>query len=277
MADVSQIAAWYGSDLIDPPDEWRDLGKCKSLLREFNMAPGVGSAAFFLLEIFAGCAHLSEAARSLGLPVGPPVDIKPAIGGDIAYDLLQAYYRKLVWALIVVGAPLWIHVGFPCTFWSMMAHLTRKDDAQANEAKRLEQLVFIFFARQIGEWQVSRGRHISIENPPRCRSWALDVVQDMVTRWNLSSVDFDSCMYGAVDPGNGLYFKKAMRIAMSLPLDGLHVRCNKSHEHQTVHSVVDSGPRKGTPRTQVSGEYPKELCRRWVTLVQAAIGAGAGQ
>ena len=256
---------------IDPPLDWCDPPKCAAFLKSLNITFAV--LPIFFLEIFAGCAHLTEIAKSFGLAVGPLVDIDPAIGGGISYDLLLPYYRRLVWALIVVGCPHWVHAGFPCTFWSPMAHFTRKYNPNLHEDTRSEQLVFIIFARQIGRWQVLRGKHFSFENPPRCRSWSLDVVVDMMNAYDMKIVDFHCCMYGAVDPGNGLHYKKAMRIAMTLPLDGLRVWCSGCHEHQRVEGVVCSGKRKGTRRSKVSGEYPIALCQRWVGIVKADIVA----
>ena len=136
-----------------------------------------------------------------------------------------------------------------------MAHLTRKHDPASDENTRIEQLVVIIFARQIGKWQHCQGRQFSFENPPLCRSWCLDVVVDMINAYSMHIVDFDCCMYGAVDPGNGLSYKKAMRIAMTMPLDGLSIRCNNCHTHQRVEGAVASGAGRGTMRSKVSGEY----------------------
>ena len=273
LADIPEISAKYGSDLLheDPPPEWVDRAKCKALLNSLSIA--FATLPWFLLEIFAGCARLTEVAKSLGLAVGPPVDIDPAIGGGMSYNLLSRECRKVVWALIVIGVPAWVHVGFPCTFWSQMAHFTRRDCPEVDENTRLENLVFIMFARQVGWWQHRHGKHFSFENPPRCRSWCFDVVGDMINMFSMDTVDFHCCMYGAVDPGNGLPYKKAMRIAMTLPLHELSVCCDKSHAHQTVEGVVGSGSRKGTARSKVSGEYTTMLCKRWVAIVQADIVA----
>ena len=273
LNDLPQISAKYGADLLnlDPPPDWCDRAKCKALLKSSSVAFAI--LPWFLLEIFAGCAQLTEVAKSFGLAVGPPVDIDPAIGGGMSYNLLVPECRKLVWALIVLGCPRWVHVGFPCTFWSLMAHFTRRHDPDMDESTRLQNLVFIIFARQVGRWQHQHGRHFSFENPPRCRSWSLDVVVEMVNAYSMKVVDFDCCMYGAVDPGNGLFYKKAMRIAMTLPLDQLAVRCDKCHAHQTVQGAVDSGPRRGTRRSKVSGEYTTMLCKRWIAIVQADIVA----
>ena len=227
----------------------------------------------FLLEIFAGCAHLTQVVRDQGLVAGPPVDIQPAIGGGLPCDLLVPEMRRLVWAIIVIFAPAWVHLGYPCTFWSKMAHFTRKRTLPEDEKTRLEQLVFIVFAAQVARYQVRNGRHVSVENPPGCRSWDLDLVKDMLQQCRLSTVTFDCCMYGAVDLGNGLSYKISMRIACSADLQALHIRCNNMHQHQVVAQTVTSGSRKGTRRSNISGEYAFDLCQRWVSIMRAAIGA----
>ena len=181
--------------------------------------------------------------------------------------------RRVVWAMLVIFRPMWVHLGFPCTFWSPMAHLTRNQDVSINEETRLQELVFIAFSRQVVKWQASRWQHVSIENPPRCFSWALDITQDMVDVGRLAFVDFHGCAWGMVDPGSGLPYKKPMRIACTVDLSMLRRRCNKQHEHQRAEGCVASGERKGTRRSQVSGEYPLELCHAWVACMRAAVGA----
>ena len=79
-----------------------------------------------------------------------------------------------------------------------------------------------------------------------------------------------------VDPGNGLPYKKPMRIASTVDLSILGRKCDKQHSHQRVEGCVDCGVRKGTRRSQISGEYSRELCRAWVACTQAAIGVQTG-
>ena len=188
-------------------------------------------------------------------------------------DLLLPETRRLVWAIIVVFVPAWVHLGYPCTFWSNMAHFTRKRSLEEDEHTRLEQLVFIVYAAQVARYQREHGRHVSVENPPLCRSWRLDLVENMLRECCMATVDFDCCMYGAKDPGNGLLYKKAMRVACSVDLQALRCRCNRTHQHQRVEGVVESGTRKGKRRSTISGEYTWSLCRSWVSIMQAAIGA----
>ena len=189
------------------------------------------------------------------------------------FDLRTPAGRQLVWALIVVLKPMWIHCGFPCTFWSTLAHCTRTRDEVINERTRLEELVYIFFSKQVAVWQKNVGRHVSIENPPRCMSWKLDVVLGIISSCQLRCVNLDLCMWGARDPGNGLSYKKSMRLASDIDLTALIRKCNGQHVHQIVEGSVCSGPEKGRRRSKISGEYPMELCRAWVKAMHSSIGS----
>ena len=62
---------------------------------------------------------------------------------------------------------------------------------------------------------------MSIENPPRCLSWKLDVVLDLISSRQLKCVDMDLCMWGARDPGNMLAYEKPMRLASDVDLTPL--------------------------------------------------------
>ncbi len=163
-----------------------------------------------------------------------------------------------------------MHLGPPCTFWSPMAHFTRRQTADQNEEKRLQELTHLVFAQQILTWQIRHGRHASFENPPRCRSWDFDIVRNMLALGSMSIVEFHLCCFGAVDPGNGLPYKKAMRIATSCDLAPLQRKCDGGHQHQTIEGSVQCGQLKGVRRTTISGEYTFQLCNAWVLLMRAA-------
>ena len=87
-----------------------------------NMAQDKVVAVVPFLEMFAGSARLTQAVQSLGWAAGPPVDINPTIGGDIALDMLQPYIRRSAWALIVAIRQVWVHAGCPWTFLSRKAN-----------------------------------------------------------------------------------------------------------------------------------------------------------
>ena len=112
---------------------------------------------------------------------------------------------------------------------------------------------------------------MSIENPPRCLSWKLDVVLDLISSCQLKCVDTDLCMWGANDPGNMLAYKKPMRLASYVDLTPLIRTCNRQHLQQVVEGSVCSGARKGTRRSNNSGEYPMELCKEWVKRMHSEL------
>ena len=189
-----------------------------------------------------------------------------ATGVSWTYSLLRG--RKVLWALLAVATPFWVHVGFPCTFWRQLAHMARNRTDMQNEETRLQELVFIIIARQIACYQASRWQHASIENPPRCRSWHLDIVQDIIHTCCMHCVGIGVCCWGAVDPGNGLPYKKAIRLASTVDLSELGRRCPGNHVHPHVEGHVCSGPRKGERRSRISGEYPMPLCHAWVACME---------
>ena len=180
------------------------------------------------------------------MATGPSIDKLPAGGRNFVADLLTPEGRRVVWAMLVILRLIWVHLGLPCTCWSPLGHMTQDQDIVRNEQTRMQELVFIVFSRQVVTWQASRGRHVSIENPPRCRSWALDTTQDTVEVGKLSFVEFDGCAWGMVDPGSGLFHKRAMRIASTVDLSALRRVCDRQHEHERIQGSVASGARKGT-------------------------------
>jgi hypothetical protein len=214
------------------------------------------------------CCCLTKTVAQHGLRVGPAIDKYSA---HHPIDVLIAEDRKKVWAVLTRCQPTWVHVAYPCTFWSNMAHWRRSRDSPSDdEAERLKQLVFIVFARQIVHFQITRGRHVSIENPMSSMSWKLDIVEDMIELGSLRVVDTDFCSWGLTDPGNGLAYKKGVRLACSFDIAELGRKCPNNHEHQVIRGSVDQGPRRGEYRSKISGEYPHALCHAWATLAVQA-------
>ena len=147
-----------------------------------------------------------------------------------------------------------------------MAHMTRNRPEEADEATRLESLAYIVFSKQVLEYQIDQGRYASFEQPPQCMSWQLEIVKGMMNYgghlMDRTYITTDGCCWGAVDPGNGLPYKKAFGFwANVADLSSVAVHCQGRHPaHQTVHQNVATGPRAGERRTTVSGEYPEMMC-----------------
>jgi hypothetical protein len=269
--DIPQLAKRYGSDLEELPGFWLETKVASRLVQASHICKG----GVFLMEVFAGCANLTRAAQDAGLRVAPSIDIlaTPAAGGIGSVNLLTASGRQLVWSLLILNSPQWVHVAYPCTFWSEMAHWNRSATPDMNEHTRLEQMVFIRFAQQIQEFQYSRGRYVSVENPPRSRTWELDIVQNMLAAGSMVKTTIDMCQWGSRDPESGLLYKKPMVIASSFDIQCLSRKCHgDEHDHQRIGGRVSSGPMKGYARSALSGKYPPAFCEAWVTRARQCIG-----
>ena len=59
-------------------------------------------------------------------------------------------------------------------------------------------------------------------------SWKLDIVEDMIELGSLRVVETDFCSWGLRDPGNGLAYKKGVRLACSFDIAELGRRCSKN-------------------------------------------------
>ena len=288
LADIRVVAKHYGDDLLDisPGESFLNLREARELLesnpasrwrhclnKQGELKPAALDNSVDFLEIFSGCGHLTLGAARQGLQVGPSIDKRTGIGHDNAFsiDIKKASDRKLVWALVMVLCPRWIHCGFPCTFWVGMAHWTRIRDLDTNEVDRMESLLYITFSRQLVYYQASRWRHSSIENPQGSLAWSLDIVQDMIKASKMSYVDMDLCAWGAIDPCSGKFYHKTMRLACTFNVESLMRRCPKDHEHEIVQGKLKGSPFKGRTRSAISGQYPLPLCDAWASLAKRLI------
>ena len=137
VQDIPSVAAKYGADLLDAPRDWLDCTRAWQFLTTMGITLTM-TLPVFCMEVFAGCDHVTSACVSARLSVAPSIDVLPADGGHrCVLGLLTFRGRKVLWALLAVTTPFWVHVGFPCTFWSQLAHLTRKQTDMQNEETRL--------------------------------------------------------------------------------------------------------------------------------------------
>ena len=271
--DLAVLASLYGADLAaigtsHLPADWLNPECARKILLESGLRP----EEIDVLEVYAGTAHWTAACQTLGLRVGPAIDIKLAIGGK-TWNLLEPRYRRLLWALVVVCKPKWVHSGFPCTFWTQIAHCTRKRSAEDDEANRIRELVHVVLTLQLARWQASQKYHMSFENPPRCASWRMDITQDTLAAIGATKYFFDSCAWGHRDPGNGKPYKKGQCIASTGNLSSLVRKCtcgSGKDVHQVVEGMVSillPGATKRMRRSTYAGAYPKEMCKAWAKTV----------
>ena len=275
--DLAMVADLFGGDLrevIMPasggsvPSTWLDYDACVAVLHEH----GINAARIDALEVYAGCGNWTEACRILGLQVGLPIDNK---NNKNRWNLLSAKWRRVLWAIVVVRRPRWIHSGFPCTFWVRLAHLTRKKSLQQNEAERLRELVHIVLTLQLASWQHRQGFMMSLENPPDAQSWKLDIMVQTLRDTQMNKVFFHSCAWGHRDPGSGKPYLKRQCIAAfaSVDLSPLARRCvcpggRMAGVHERIEGVTIVPGKGKVRRSVVSGEYPLTLCHAWGKIVK---------
>ena len=276
--DLAMVADLFGGDLGDVtmpasggsvPSAWFNYDACVEVLREH----GINPARIDALEVYAGCANWSSSCRLVGLLVGVPIDNR---FNKTKWNLLSAKWRRVLWAIVVVCQPRWIHSGFPCTFWVRLAHLSRKKSQQENEADRLREMVHIVVTLQLARWQHQRGLMMSLENPPDAQSWKLDIVVQTLTATNMKLVQFDSCAWGHCDPESNKPYLKRQCIAAfaSVDLSPLVRRCScpggrQLGVHERIQGMTSvSGQPGKVLRSAKSGEYPLMLCHAWARIVK---------
>ena len=179
--------------------------------------------------------------------------------------------RRLVWAYLALLKPSWVHLGSSCTFWSPLARRCNLRSDAENEHLRLKALAFLVFSLQVCNFQRQHQRYWSLEQPPHCASWNLDILKEFTERELASgnaALKFDSCAWGHKDPGNGKPFLKRQCFASNAQLIGLHRSCScPPRAHQVVEGTVERGSRTGEHRSAVSGEYLVEFCKAFAGVI----------
>ena len=251
----------------------------------------VGSVAISILGIFSGScnatiAFLEEYEHALAsgdlvqpasggfAAVGPPIDIdrkrvsKASWKALPTWDVLLYSTRRLIWAIMLVAKPRWIHTAPPCTFWSILSRWCNKRSAAVQEQLRLKALVFIISLCSCVGTKSEPAGSVPSSTPPGCASWPLDIVKELATQTLATGdVRFDSCAWGHRDPGNNRPYLKRQCFVANVPLATLCRRCSCQCGHQHIKGVVCSGARKGVTRSFIAGEYPVEFCHAFAQLV----------
>ena len=110
--ELPLVATLFGEDLRDVampasggsvPSSWTDYDSCLALLTEHGISP----SRIDVLEVYAGSGNFTDACRNVGLLVGPPSTSNMCVTGS--WDLLTAKWRRVLWAIVVVCKPRWIH------------------------------------------------------------------------------------------------------------------------------------------------------------------------
>jgi hypothetical protein len=207
--------------------------------------PERGGRPKYFLELFSGCGYLTAACHDAGLRCATPFDIKTSR----LYDLTRPSTQRLVLRWIRCGFVWCVHLGTPCSGFSVAQH------GENNASTRLSHACAVFSLRVI---RLCRKLHVhwSLENPASSKLWKLPGFVNILSKPDSALVRFHMCRYGAP-------WLKPTCIATSLPLDCLERRCHGCHWHMVLQGLIHLRTGEKCWLTSVAGCYPPALCRAW--------------
>ena len=221
------------------------------------------------LELFSGCAHLSQACASLGIPCE---------AWDIDYgeacNVLTPKVAAVLLHRIAKGEFSAVHLGMPCITWSR----ARRDDGRGPRALR-DDHAGLFGLPSLMPWErrkVQEGNQLlefslqviaccqklglpwSLENPLTSRVWLVPAMQRLQTQ-GATFVNTCYCMYG-------MPWRKATAFLcgnfnLSLRTCGGSFRCCERSGKAHVHLVGRDN--RGRWLTRLAQPYPHELCSHY--------------
>ena len=222
---------------------------------------------WFFLELFAGTAGLTAHVAEQGLKVFHPIDISY---GSL-YDVSRISTQKVLLSWLVSYSIWYIHMGTPCTIWSIARNNIR-NFSKAAARERLGVQLALFTAR-LARRALAQGTFFSIENPWSSRLWRFPPIQELIADPRCVFVVFDCCTYGSPH-------KKPTAILINLrALHKLAQRCNGGHQHLSLRGswrVFRRGRWVLEKKITSVGAYSECLCKAWASIVKQASPSGAG-
>ena len=224
-------------------------------------------AGSLFLELFSGVGGLSASLRRQGI-------------GSASVEILQAEYFDLccsgvqgfILSLIRSGHVWGVHLGTPCTIWSISR--TRVNDNKQNRNKERIGRSLAIFSAAVARTCHSCGVPFSIENPLSSKIWRFAPMLALHALQGVYDVVFDACAY------EGLY-KKPTKILTSFQcLQCLSRRCPGNHVHiqcQGSVKVFKDGKMRSVNRTKLAGAYVQPLCHKWSKALRCASPATAAR
>ncbi len=251
--------------------------KCQRLATAFR-------GKCFMMEIFAGCMHLSGAAAEVGLNLCVPIDFD--MGRRPWADVNNKDVMAFILCALECGLVWYVHLATECRLWSVARTTGRAicDTGPIDFTARVLQTIYEFNTRAAANlgasvaspWQpmVSLIR-VSIENPVVSQLFSVTRIEKYVRLLRLERVLYDCCCYGAS-------YRKTTQLRCNLP--SLHVlgatRCKDlpRHQHTVLEGVVRvwlDGKYQNVWRTRLAAAYVPDLSRAWVRALQKHAPVGA--
>ena len=259
--------------------EW--IGHCQNHrdVREVDVFTVHGKPHTFALELFAGCARLSQACCDQGLPCYP-IDICLFPSHNV---LLSEIESKIVFWM-KTGRVKMIWAGMPCTTFSRARKfdglgpgplrtdeylwglpLNARDRRKVHEGNQL--LAFLLLVLQVCE---QYSIPYVVENPLSSMLWMMPSMVKFCKKFSPTFVSLDYCAYGES-------WKKPTTLMYNfLDLQSLGVRCNTSGHmcsfSNKAHTVLRGTNAAGVFLTLVAQPYPKALVAAVARLARAQCG-----
>ena len=206
----------------------------------------------YILEIFAGCAHLSDVCRQVSLSVAAPIEIAK---GD-CFDILRPRTLRLVRYWISSGLVWFTHFATPCSEWSA----ARPHGNQSGTAQRLASVT-----ASLIRLCMSSGAFWSLENPQSSALWAWPPLQGIIALPHTLVVTAHLCRFGAP-------YKKPTVIATNCAeLVALEKRCKCSQLHVRLRGLVRiqvQGKWTWVWKTSLASAYPPALCHQFAAALR---------
>lgn len=208
------------------------------------------------LELFSGTAHLTSSMLSHGLRTAAPFDTRFGSG----FDLTKKHVQELILGWLYTGLIWYIHLGTPCTIFS----IAKKKSATG--VKLVMSMKCVEFTIKVIKTCLSLGIFFSLENPKTSKLFKIPKLCRVLQHHTVSFIEFDCCRYGCP-------FRKPTIIVSSLNiLRQLGRRCQCQHNHEQLRGRVKiplpNGKSEWYWKTTLAGEYSGELCHLWSSLLR---------
>ena len=241
------IAEDVGEDVNAPPAAFSGQRPAKPIAFKFDF-----------IEIYAGSARVSSAASSMGLVVGPPVDI--AYSGELDLSLV----RVISWLSYMVTSGLLgsLMVEPVCTTFSIIRRPRlrsssvplgfdpRDPKTHLGNVLALRALTLLFLAHRYGVPALG-------EQPWSSMMRFLPSWRALEEKPGVRTMRSDSCAFGSV------HLKSFRFIAVHLGIDRLNRRCSGDHSHIPVEGRY----------TKASASYTHELAHEIAACFAEAVAA----
>ena len=132
-----------------------------------------------------------------------------AISIETGFDLRSQTGQQEAREEVAKFQPDLLVMAFPCSPWSQLQNLQRDKGVVA--AKRRRDRTFLAFAREMADYQNSRGKGFLIENPVASKAWN---EKPMQTHYRF--VACDMCRFGLKDPWTKRPLKKRTDLMTNL-------------------------------------------------------------